>query len=697
MSSDPDGPDNHSIWPCRVHSQQSGKRKQDPTDSGYASANTSPGNRSITFDSSGCCTVLSKATQSLPVVLSDGLSDFEPHTPWYRPSPSAMRIDRYEERRCAEATAMACASSPIFQPSAIHKYPRAEANPAIYSVIHAEGDHDDSSISPILLETWNAPYYNQSMGYAPVKINHLIQLAPKIESLFQETSALLHDVQHNELKMNGKHTKHGDSDPGEIQEKDIIAQTDQRDLSSDSEHESLPQPLPLEYETLSINGSTSEITSSNDQESLSDSTDDACGSPDTLTIMAHAKHQLIATLMREVYTMFDPQWTANVRSHTKNQSGRSSSGSQIECFPSAKAGKRRMQEREDSPPGDGNSREEKRQRIKSQTQEPGLLFACPFNKFDPERYCPNPTSGAKFRSCIGPGFPSIARLKQHLKRIHSAPIQCQRCWITMPHLQAMARHANEEIRCERTDRPQPEGVDQDKMRLITSSWGATWTQIYGILFPGAPIPSPYYEPPSSPPDRGTALPPSPASQEIVDFESYSRRALPTLVEANLQAIVGAEMAPIEESLRTLLVDIVRRCQSTVAQNFQRLHGAKPNSNSSTRSPSLGSVPIQQPLPQPSIVNQALHHYQEPPFQSLEAGVSDWGSRLENHVHVEGSQAPFSDSGYGSAVNHDPCDCPCHLNNNFGDAVSGLQSCEWCTLKHFDFDSFLGNDTLGDYA
>lgn len=234
-----------------------------------------------------------------------------------------------------------------------------------------------------------------------------------------------------------------------------------------------------------------------------------------------------------------------------------------------------------------------------------------------------------------------------------------------------------------------EGVDQDKMRLITSSWGANWTQIYGILFPGAPVPSPFYEPLNSPPDRGTAPSPSPASRETADSESYSGRVLPVLVEANLQAVVSAEMAPIEESLRTLLVDIVRRSQSTVAQNFQRLHGAKPNSNSSPRSPSLGSVPAQQPLPQPSIVNQTMHHYQEPPFQSLEASVPDWGSRSENHVHVEGSQPPFSDSGYGSAINHDPCDCPCHLNSNFGDTFPGLQSCESCALKHFDFDPVFG--------
>lgn len=74
-------------------------------------------------------------------------------------------------------------------------------------------------------------------------------------------------------------------------------------------------------------------------------------------------------------------------------------------------------------------------------------------------------------------------------------------------------------------------------------------------------------------------------------------------------------------------------------------------------------------------------------------MSDWSSCSENHVDVEGSQAYFSDSGYGSAVNHDPCDCSCHLSNNFGNAVPGLQSCEWCTLRHFDFHCLFANDTL----
>ena len=54
----------------------------------------------------------------------------------------------------------------------------------------------------------------------------------------------------------------------------------------------------------------------------------------------------------------------------------------------------------------------------------------------------------------------------------------------------MVLHANSEIRCERREPQAQEGADQEKMRLITETWGVSWEKIYEILFPGAPIPSP---------------------------------------------------------------------------------------------------------------------------------------------------------------------------------------------------------------
>ena len=54
----------------------------------------------------------------------------------------------------------------------------------------------------------------------------------------------------------------------------------------------------------------------------------------------------------------------------------------------------------------------------------------------------------------------------------------------------MTLHANAQDRCEQGDPQTLEGVDNDKMRMITDTRGITWEGIYEILFPGAPIPSP---------------------------------------------------------------------------------------------------------------------------------------------------------------------------------------------------------------
>lgn len=54
----------------------------------------------------------------------------------------------------------------------------------------------------------------------------------------------------------------------------------------------------------------------------------------------------------------------------------------------------------------------------------------------------------------------------------------------------MALHANAQQRCEQKDPQVQEGVDHDKMRMITDTRGVSWEGIYEILFPGAPIPSP---------------------------------------------------------------------------------------------------------------------------------------------------------------------------------------------------------------
>ena len=84
----------------------------------------------------------------------------------------------------------------------------------------------------------------------------------------------------------------------------------------------------------------------------------------------------------------------------------------------------------------------------------------------------------------------ILSYRQHLRRTHVAPIQCRRCWQVMQNTEEMSRHVNADLRCEASPTQLEEGISQEKMLLINSKWGATWEEIFEVLFPGAPVPSP---------------------------------------------------------------------------------------------------------------------------------------------------------------------------------------------------------------
>ena len=130
--------------------------------------------------------------------------------------------------------------------------------------------------------------------------------------------------------------------------------------------------------------------------------------------IAQAKHNLMVTLMKDVYAMFDSKWEGSVR--TCATSGEQSSGgraqsSKVETTRVAKGSKKRMKDRDSSPPGRGNGKREKKDDPDIGLHDQSRLLACPFHKHDPSKYCLNGDTGATYRSCPGPGFMCISHLK----------------------------------------------------------------------------------------------------------------------------------------------------------------------------------------------------------------------------------------------------------------------------------------------
>ena len=170
---------------------------------------------------------------------------------------------------------------------------------------------------------------------------------------------------------------------------------------------------------------------------------------------------------------------------------------------------------------------------------------------------------------------------------------------------------------------------------------------------------------------------SPVAQSFHEFIAYSRIALPMPVEANLQAIVNAEMAPSEDRLKILVVDIIRRCQSTVAQNFEQLKkpmSKLPDSKLLSAGADAPDGPREEEtsptrsLTREGVARGALLHYQELPFFDPFAGLDVDQTPQAGLLDIPA--VPVSDSRYRSSDSG--CLCSCHLGIDSSNSANGMK-------------------------
>lgn len=118
-------------------------------------------------------------------------------------------------------------------------------------------------------------------------------------------------------------------------------------------------------------------------------------------------------------------------------------------------------------------------------------FACPFYKHDPSRF-------RSRRTCPGPGWLTVHRMKEHLYRAHCQSIYCPRCYGTFDAESDLANHLRS-AQCS-VNEPQPiEGIDRETLKVLRKRSPAfrleedKWRDVYLLLFPEVEeedIPSP---------------------------------------------------------------------------------------------------------------------------------------------------------------------------------------------------------------
>ena len=116
-------------------------------------------------------------------------------------------------------------------------------------------------------------------------------------------------------------------------------------------------------------------------------------------------------------------------------------------------------------------------------------------------------------------------------------------------------------------------------------------------------------------------------------------------------MVSTEMAPIEESLKAMLVDIVRRCQSTVVLNYGRINSPQGGKLARPESSSFDLI-------------QTLH----PTFQSTsteDSGPSSLAT-IRNTGTQESTSTAFGRSGLDAESMRDFFEEPPSWNPDLGD-------------------------------
>jgi hypothetical protein len=205
----------------------------------------------------------------------------------------------------------------------------------------------------------------------------------------------------------------------------------------------------------------------------------------------------------------------------------------------------------------------------------------------------------------------------HLYRYHRI-FQCPRCKEPFKYQEALERHFLEVKSCELNLVEPIEGITDNVEKRLRSrkkthrdqSEFERWQEIYRILFPTEEVPSPCKLPILfswyciSSEDHFLAtviygitliyftdclaidfeaiqddIIRSSDSEELANYEEYSRRELPRFFRSALEAAIADETEPIGERLRSRLVGMVRDCQDRVFSTYKSRRGSSsPSSN-----------------------------------------------------------------------------------------------------------------------
>jgi hypothetical protein len=188
-------------------------------------------------------------------------------------------------------------------------------------------------------------------------------------------------------------------------------------------------------------------------------------------------------------------------------------------------------------------------------------FACPYSKYDVNRYSVlNPTEYT-YQKCNSVRASDISELTDHLDQVHRRPnLYCMRCYMDFDSAWSNQMHRKSQPPCQTTACPFPEKFRGSQIQAIRSRREAgdgvqIWYWIFDTLFPEAPAPiSPY------PPE---------ASLDLNDLLRYLSIKFPkqfiSLLQETLKNLFDPDRAKLTEDIMNEAVSLA---MSKLNQSWQ---------------------------------------------------------------------------------------------------------------------------------
>jgi hypothetical protein len=299
--------------------------------------------------------------------------------------------------------------------------------------------------------------------------------------------------------------------------------------------------------------------------------------------------------------------------------------------PNAKSsGKRRRQADQDPDDFPSSDDDNKRPRLNPEGGDSNSkLFACPYAKYDPMRYSERNDTERNYRGCSSRLLRNIARLKQHLDRVHMRPEQyCPRCGKEFECQDLQEEHTRETTPCAVQELPFKEKMTKEQKDAVHKRSSGkcareVWYEIFGIIFPDAPEPSSPYI------DTG-------APEAVQDFLGFfQERAPPMLRRLILQSTL--QLGWYEQMmLDTAVETAIPRLVEEFGRDFHLSSEGNPRAASNTELAADASITA-----------SAVPEITNPPLQQIEAGpnVTRYSETSPNMANFDSQQLTQQFTGF----------------------------------------------------